>query len=454
MNKLFLIPFYLSCAICSFAQNKISRKQAIQDIDYYVTRMRASHYDPAMYISVAEYDKRLNQIKKQLKDPLSIKELILTFYQITALLGDAHSTPQIMQSVLREQYGRDLFFPYRLVHHNGKVYIPTGSSAALGIPAGSRIMSINGISIRELLAELRTGMAGTAPFREEVSCRLLSNFLFLKNVQPPFRISYTYNGKRRQTTLAHGTSFRQALATTIPHIVQPYTGRILSNNAGYLDIRTLSTDINQFRQFLDSCFRQFKQAGVKTLIIDLRQNSGGNTDLGDLLFSYLTNKPYSWGVKSWRISEVYKDFLKANGDSTSEYMNKPNGSIWEDIATCLPKENTYKQQSIFDGKVFFITGPFTFSSAMAMADVVRNYKIGTLVGQPTGENKKDFGEAFTITLPNSGIRIQSTSSFSSGSDCKSQTNEPVMPDILIEKQLSDEIREEDTVLQYLLHHLK
>ncbi|TWF40705.1 putative DNA-binding protein [Chitinophaga polysaccharea] len=37
----------------------------------------------------------------------------------------------------------------------------------------------------------------------------------------------------------------------------------------------------------------------------------------------------SIGIKSWRISEVYKDFLRANGDTADPYLQHPDGSIWE-----------------------------------------------------------------------------------------------------------------------------
>jgi hypothetical protein len=440
---------FLFLCLCGRSQNSLSREEAIQDIDYYIQTMRASHYDPYMRITKEEYDKQVEGIKKKLKDSTSIKELVLIFFRITALLQDAHSTPQLVQPVFQEEFRKEQFFPFRLSHHKGRLYVPTVSSAAMKIPAGAEILSINGIGIPGLLADLQSRIAGTVPFRSEISCRMLSYFLFLKEVRPPFIVMYRDKGKTSQTTIEKGTPIREALTATLPHIRQHYVSEILQNKTGYIDIRTLSTDTGKFRQFLDSSFRRFRQEEIRQLAIDLRQNSGGNTDLGDLLFSYFEHPSYSWGKKSWRISEVYKANLRANGDSSSPYLQKKDGSIWESDTDCLPVKAPFRQDGLFRGKVYFITGPFTFSSAMAVADVVKEYRLGTLIGEPTGENRQDFGEAFTITLPNSRIRIQSTTSFSHGANCRNNRNDPVIPDIIIEDRLEDKILGRDRVLQYL-----
>ena len=61
----------------------------------------------------------------------------------------------------------------------------------------------------------------------------------------------------------------------------------------------------------------------------------------------------------------------------------------------------------------------------------------------------DFDEAFTIELPNSHTKIQSTTSFSHGADCHRIQNGPVLPNIIITNTLSDKIHGRDKVLEYL-----
>lgn len=434
------------------AQSMLSRQQAIADIDYYTRTMESSHYAPFTYISRRNYYAGVERFKRSLADSISTRDLTLLFYPITALLGDAHSAPQLGQPFLKEDIKKDLFFPCKLVQENGRLYFPARLATELGVPAGAEVTAINGRDMVALFKEIAGGMAGLPSFRQEASTRLLSYFLFLKGIQPPFVLHYKdAKGVAGKKTLAAGVPFRQALTATLPHLVQPYDYRIIDQKLGYINVRSLSGSVSTFRIYLDSCFHALKVAGIHHLVIDLRQNSGGNTDLGDLLFGYITTKKYTWGRKSWKISQPYKDFLRTTvGDSAAAYLKHTNGTVWESENECNPQRNRFGRDTVFDGKVYFITGPFTFSSAMAVADVVKTYRLATIVGEPAGENVQDFGEAFGIVLPNSKIRIQSTTSLSHGADCSRTRNGPVTPDMWIKPALEDKVWGKDPVLEYLL----
>lgn len=454
LRSLVSLLLFFAANTC-LAQPSLSRQKAVEDIDFYIHTMKASHYDPFMYISREEYDTHVAKIKGSIGDSIGIKDFVFLFYQLTALLDDAHSTPQLGQPVFREEFKKEQFFPYKLTAEKNKLYAPVKLAADLGIPAGAQLTDINGENLSDLLDQVRSGIAGTQPFKAEVSCKLFAYFMFLKNIRPPFMLSYKdEKGISGKVTIATGVPFKQALSASLPHIIKPYDRQILQNKLGYIDVRSLSGEISSFKTFLDSCFMEFKKSNISNLAIDLRKNSGGNTALGDLLFSYITDKKYSWGTKSWKISQVYKDQLIADGDTTSGYLKQPDGSIWESEGDCLPVENPFKNDTVFKGKIFFIIGPFTFSSAMAVADVVKEYKIGTLIGEPTGECVKDFGEAFLIDLPNSHLKIQSTTSFSHGVNCRKTKNGPVLPDISVSNTLRDEVFEKDRPLEYLLGRIR
>lgn len=438
-----------------FAQASLTRQKAIEDIDFYIRAMEDSHYDPFMYISRKDYYAHIGEIKNSISDSISFKDFVFLFYKVTALLNDAHSTPQLGQPLFQEEFKKEQFFPYKLAHEKNKIYAPARLAADLGIPAGVEIIDINGENLSALFKQVQNRIAGTPSFREEVSCKLLCYFLFLRNTQPPFILGYREKGGAPQKVeVKTGVPFRKALSASMPHIIKPYDWEILQNKLGYIDVRSLSGDVESFGSFLDTCFLKFKQANISNVVIDLRKNSGGNTMLGDLLFSYITNKKYSWGTKSWKISETYKNYLKAGGDTASPYLKEPVNSIWAGEDNCVPQTNQFRNDALFEGNVFFITGPFTFSSAMAVADVVKEYKIGTIIGEPTGEFVKDFGEAFVINLPNSNIKIQSTSSFSHGVNCNKKQNGPVLPDIVVRNTLQDQVFKKDKVLEYLLDRIK
>ena len=196
-----------------------------------------------------------------------------------------------------------------------------------------------------------------------------------------------------------------------------------------------------------------KNNHIQHFAIDLRNNAGGNSVNGDLLLSYFTKGKYLLsGGKDWKISNLYKEQLRKNGDTMSAYFTKETGTIWH-TNTCVLQPPVFNNNNVYTGKVFFLINPFTFSSANMLADGAKEYKIATLVGEETGENSSDFGEAFTFLLPNSRVRMQASSSFEYGANCNKNKLVPVQPNKQVKSSLRDKINGSDKPIEFLLKNL-
>jgi C-terminal processing protease CtpA/Prc len=212
----------------------------------------------------------------------------------------------------------------------------------------------------------------------------------------------------------------------------------------------MTGDYDSFFRFLDSAFRDMRAKDIRHLAIDLRHNTGGNSRFGDILLAYITDQKFALsGKKKWKVSRRYKAHLLSGGDSSSVYHKQPDGSIWE-IGECGPRERLVRQDTIYNGKVYFLTGPLTFSSANMLADGAKQYKLATLVGEPTGESTNDFGETYTFTLPNSRLQITTTTSFDIGVDCDETHTNAVAPDIYIKQSVQHLLDGRDPVLEYVM----
>lgn len=113
MPKIIALVLLTLIAGSSLAQPALTRKQAEADIDYYVQTMKASHYAPFQAMDEQTYDARIRQIKEKIGDTIEMKAFVWMMYEVTALIGDAHSTPQLGQPAFREEYAQPLFFPMR-----------------------------------------------------------------------------------------------------------------------------------------------------------------------------------------------------------------------------------------------------------------------------------------------------------------------------------------------------
>ena len=358
--------------------------------------------------------------------------------------------PAIVQPELLAELRKPLFPVLRFITEDGEVYLPGSDYGMTGIPQNARIQTINGVSLSEAVKEFQSFFGGARNFRKEMSNRLIGYLLFLKGVQPPFKIGYATEEKTNEIRiLPKGVTFMEMLQRTMPQIRQQNGYRIFENKIAWLNYVSMNGDFNHWGNFLDSFFTDIRSRKIKTLCIDIRNNSGGNSLFNNFLLAYITKKKFlQSGGKSWRISNDYKEHQRNNGMANSDYQSKETGTIWT-YENCEPVANLVIADSVFQGKIYQVTGAFSFSSANMLADAFKTFSLGTIIGEPTGEYTNDFGEVMPIVLPNSKIALQLTTSFETGADCNKQDFHTVEPDILIIPTLKDKIAGKDVVMEYI-----
>lgn len=176
------------------------------------------------------------------------------------------------------------------------------------------------------------------------------------------------------------------------------------------------TQLARFDEFCNEMMAEIKAKGIKTLVVDLQYNSGGNSVLGDVLLSWL--KPYQ-EIKQFntqvRISKLMLTYYPYYKEFT--YNGKPL-EIGETYLACkfdhnrdatidytAPQDSTHHilnldQERLFKGNVIFIQGKDTFSSAMLLLTTARDNNIGSIVGERSGGRPSHYGDLLYCTLPN------------------------------------------------------
>jgi hypothetical protein len=437
------------------AQAYISKQKAEADIDSLNKILLEVHVNPFLFIQKADYFSQVQKLKLSIGDSIELKAFVLRLYQLTAFLKDGHCAPHIVQPAFKADLAKPIFFPYHLVLEGDRLLVPKTTANAYGIPQGASIVSINNQKTGTLFQKINNTIGGNRAYTLDVQEKFLPYLLYLCNVTAPFRVKYKDpDGKVFEKLISEGVTFIDALAVNMQHLKADYHFQVIDGKLGYLDFMNMSGDVNRFDKYFDSCITLLKTKGIHHLAIDLRRNSGGNSLLGDLLISYFNTSNYTlMGGRKWKVSTRYKQYLLARGDSTNSYLQQENGSTWE-LGNCTPAPSPFRNDNVFNGKVYLLTGPFTFSSANMVADGVKQFKLAEIVGEPTGENSNDFGEAYTFTLPASKIRIQTSTSFDFGASCDRNGHSPVMPDKLVRRSLSDRIEERDRALEFIVASAK
>ncbi|MGN1233703.1 MAG: S41 family peptidase [Candidatus Cryptobacteroides sp.] len=196
------------------------------------------------------------------------------------------------------------------------------------------------------------------------------------------------------------------------------------------DARTLRDESQpRFDLMLDEMFSEMGQCNIETLIVDLQYNGGGSSRLCDELLDRLY--PFS----KLRNLDAYLRFspLLALYNPKTETAMK----AWEDAGHIdelypMPRKNVQvPEHEYYQGRVVFIQGPKTYSSAGILITTARDNAIGTVVGTESTYSPSHYGEVLPFRLPNTGVLGSVCTKYFERADKSCAEDKSLEPDVFL-----------------------
>lgn len=177
----------------------------------------------------------------------------------------------------------------------------------------------------------------------------------------------------------------------------------------------------------------------ESLIIDLRNNQGGNAENGIYLFSYLLNQKF----------EYVRALKKVIGSTdTSQILKSISNTTF--TKTGKPKEN------IYPGNLYVLTNGGSFSNSGIFCSRIKFYNRGKIIGEETGGNSTVLSGQFggSTILRNTKIECYNSNYQIVITDEKNSNCRGVIPDYKISPTIADIISNNDVILNYTLALIK
>ena len=187
-----------------------------------------------------------------------------------------------------------------------------------------------------------------------------------------------------------------------------------SLQTGIITLNTFSNgEGRHLRHFIKNCFRQLEEDSARNLIIDLRNNGGGDVLLYTLLARYIRISPFKVADSSYAVAHSVKPYTR--------YIQQglfTNLGMW--LLTRKRADGFYhfgyyerhwykpKKTHHFNGKVYvLISGP-TFSASTLFCHAVKGQENVILVGEEAGGGWHGNSGLMIpdITLPNTRLRVR------------------------------------------------
>lgn len=216
----------------------------------------------------------------------------------------------------------------------------------------------------------------------------------------------------------------------------------------------------RFDDFVEGMMTEIEAGAIKTLVVDVRNNSGGNSGLCDVLLSYLTDfdKMKNVGCKV-RMSELLLHHQpNLAGVELNDGSKPAYGEVfdfWE-----VKRENTQEEshshrinhnpEKLFGGEVVFISGRGTYSSAGLLLTLARDNGIGTIIGETSGHRPSHYGDVLRFAMPNTDTKATvSCRHFTRPNESLNDDIE-LIPDVVL--NLSYYKMEEDPAWDWIINH--
>lgn len=407
---LFLMLNLLFMNLMSKEKDTLSIQEMNEDIEFYYSTIKKVHPRLFSHYSSSEFDSLYYEIKNRFNRPLPIIEFGYILDEINGFT-DGHT------QVIMGWNFPDQLFPW--VHYmNNKVYLKNDV-----------LISIQGIDAMDLQRRILSTISWEVNPQKRISVfnfklsEILANYYNLKS---PFKCQLMDSEKREiKDTLIHAMSGQEWSLNSNPYWHPTYhkaklhdvfyeeeSIAVLYYNTS--DIREIPQKI--FIKAIDDFFTEVKQKEITSLFIDVSQNGGGSDLVHDYILKHLKHEAYQSKTIQYSTKEgadrlysfletLLLHYDKHDKNQKDSYIGMKKAM--KNVKKMIKKgklervHKTKRKKEGFEGQIFVIMGPGTYSAGNDFCETIKLSKAGVLVGEPSGQYSPYSANCILGTLPNS-----------------------------------------------------
>ncbi|NII11057.1 S41 family peptidase [Oleiagrimonas sp. C23AA] len=344
---------------------------------------------------------KIAAIRSKLDHPMTREEAWRVFSTLNPVLADGHLG--IFHANSSHVHWLDhvndggVLFPFETVAHaNGMLYVRAMLGGGETPLAGARIVSIDGVSASNVIATAMKHVNGDTPrFRAHLlSRRFWSYYWSLYGSPKSYHFVLEHHGQRLAITVPG------SVQTPVDNLVgkafnHTFAFQLLPHKAALLTIKQFYwPHRKRYLAFMRSAFARMKEAGTRTLIIDVRDNGGGDDGFWkNGILPYIGHGKYLFA------SSYVKRELPGHTDAGYKIGDVAKGKLdsWVTLDAHHPLH--------FSGKVYVLEGGMTYSSSILFINVMQHFGYATIAGEGGVVRANQSGGVYSKLLPNTVLIV-------------------------------------------------
>ena len=446
-----------------------------QDLLLYADMLATTH----PYYADAKHRKELGRaVRKMYKECATLSDAVsfkLLLARLAAELGDGHTAISYWSNM-------EMIFPVRMVIDGDKQALIDVTSEEHRELLGKSVTHIDGRPLKDVLDKAREIVSADNDINFENLVKdylMFTEFWSFLDLSPELLTLTLTDGtsvdvapiKRNTLRIAQLQSDTSKRTTAKRNVLFDYT-IFDEESICYLQFNQFADRVThpqyqqlaRFDTFVEQMMTEIEANGVKTLVVDLQYNGGGNSALGDVLLSWLYPveelKRYGVDVRaSELLYSTYPYYREFTYDGKSLELGRVY-DMWrfdhnrEQTADAETEQDStshilnYDVERIFRGDVIFVEGKESFSSATLLLTLARDNGIGIIVGEPSGGKPSHYGDILYCMLPNTKTVATVSHKHFVRPNREARDVDYIVPDVAIELRNT----ERDMLWEWLVHN--
>jgi len=453
---------------------KIPAHQLHEDIDEFIDILEEVHVNPYIKISKDKFYQAVDSLKQSIPDSLNRQQFYQVFTPLVDLLNDSHTGVKFPSGIWKHyQYeANGLFFPMAIMITKEKRIFVQRDFSESNIPDKTEILSINSKKSEDIINTFVK--YDSSPIETSSIKRLDRKFVdylwWILDFRGPYMVetnigTFNVDGQTWAEYVRNRNIFKNSNNSSNGNIVL----NEVDTSTCILKITSYSGSLSEFKIQIEGQFKMIQEKAYKNLIIDVRDNGGGNDENGRTILDLITDKPYSEALAStfmMKRSKRYEKYFKCRTPwiirwmvnlRTVSWFNKGNRKLFkallktprgENLIAHLPLNEPTENPRRFKGNVYVLSNHNSYSATTVFLGAVKDYGVGTIIGTETGDCPTGFGNNLYFELNNSRLRCHSSTTFMIRPNGDTDMTHGVIPDYYVEQTIEDTEKNIDTIFTY------
>ncbi len=448
---------------------KISQENLLVEYDGMMEHLQTLH--PALYrfTSVQELDLLISSTRSQINRSMNALEFYRIVAPVYASIRDGHTKLLINPKLFDKVFEHRGIFPYKVwIDDDNRLFVVDSELDRTNLAKKTEILKINGLTVNDFLK--KAGYYVNYEQEETRKRAIEDNFDWMLSLTTDYdsfvdlvtmgkdhgeiRIALIpYKKWKRQTRKNEKKELKRVLALENNEYTE------LSEDVGYLRIYQFgSYNIGKYISNIRNIFRFIEEQEMKSLVIDLRGNSGGDPKYVEAIIHYLSDIPFC------RIEMMYQ-MMKGAPTTIHHFLSDSEGTpasfnshhmifFGNDDAHREPLDFEFE----FEGDIYLLVDETSYSAAATLASVIKCYNLGVIIGRMTGGTRIFQAYSNAQSFPRTDFKsfVSTTMIYTSCSGFEDETGsrEGVVPHIVLDPTLDDIVDKRDLELDFLMNHIE